>query len=64
MSPGRSLCVRRPREVGGLGQEHTGTGQATHRVMREFFSFIDNFGIEKTRMRKLPDFVIIRCDIF
>jgi hypothetical protein len=29
MGPGRSRCVRRPREAVGLGQEHTETGLAT-----------------------------------
>jgi hypothetical protein len=37
MSPGRSLCVRRPRGVGGLGRERTGIGQATHRVIFVLF---------------------------
>ena len=57
MGPGRSLCVRRPRGVGGLGRERTGTGDATHRVMLVLFhlvymnkvsgilSSIGNFGI-------------------
>jgi hypothetical protein len=40
MSPGRSLCVRRPRGVGGLGREHTGTVQATHRVMLVLFHLV------------------------
>jgi hypothetical protein len=37
MSSGWSLCVRRPRGVGGLSQERTGIGQATHRVMLVLF---------------------------
>jgi len=40
MSPGRSLGVQRPRGVGGLGREHTGTVQATHRVMLVLFHLV------------------------
>jgi hypothetical protein len=40
MSPGRPLCVRRPRGVGGFGQEHTGTAQATQRVLLMIFYLV------------------------
>jgi hypothetical protein len=46
MSSGRSLCVRRPRGVGGLGREHIGIGQATHRVMLVLFHLA---GMNKVR---------------
>jgi hypothetical protein len=46
MSPGWSLGVRRPRGVGGLGREHIGTVQPTHRAMLVLFHLV---GMNKVR---------------